>query len=456
MNSTQITKELRNINSNIVHGTTSSNVVVTDINTSGSQTNNLQVQSNDSNLATESTLSSINTAIAGTLDVQSNSANLATETTLSSINTAVSGVLQTQSNSANLATEATLSNVNTALSGTLQVQSNNNDLATESTLSSINTAISGTLDVQSNSANLATESTLSSVNSSLNGTLNTSDSTTQTNTSNINTTLGTANGNLTTINSSIQSLYTDPFGARLKASLSSTYGDIKFWRCCGVKSSLSSGSTDYIMDFTNGFNWVHDSDNRTLQIASTDTDDTSGGSGTRTVYIEYFNSGNNSFYSETVTMSGQTAVTLSNTGSYVTFMRVASRGSGNNQPQGVISCSSDSFSSGTPTDSQAEILSGEGFCTSYPVAYVPSTATNGYMLNLSAQSSSECLIYIRARVMTANCNSIMKKIYCNGSINVDFTSDNVIPPDTLVYLQVNNISSGTLNYATAELNGCYI
>ena len=64
-----------------------------------------------------------------------------------------------------------------------------------------------------------------------------------------------------------------------------------------------------------------------LKISSSSTDDTSAGTGARTVYIEGLD-GNYNVVSETVTLNGQTAVNTSNSYLYVNGFYVTSVGSG--------------------------------------------------------------------------------------------------------------------------------
>lgn len=150
MNTRQVIQELKEINSNTANNV-GSNVVITDINISGTQTDDLNVSLTNSSLSTSDTTTQTNTSnINTTLGT--------TNTNLNTINTTLNGTLDVQSNSANLATESTLSSIDTAINGTLDVQSNSANLATETTLSSIATGLSGTLQVQSNSQNLVSTS----------------------------------------------------------------------------------------------------------------------------------------------------------------------------------------------------------------------------------------------------------------------------------------------------------
>jgi len=85
----------------------------------------------------QSSLSSINSALGGTLTVSDSTA----QSSLSSINLALGGTLTTS----NLTAEGSLSNIASSVAGTLAVS----DSTAQSTLSNIHTALSGTLTTSS-------------------------------------------------------------------------------------------------------------------------------------------------------------------------------------------------------------------------------------------------------------------------------------------------------------------
>ncbi len=85
----------------------------------------------------QSSLSSINSALGGTLTVS----DFAAQSSLSSIDLALGGTLQTS----NLNAESSLSNIESSVAGTLTVS----DSTAQSTLSNIHTALSGTLTTSS-------------------------------------------------------------------------------------------------------------------------------------------------------------------------------------------------------------------------------------------------------------------------------------------------------------------
>ena len=90
-----------------------------------------------SDASSQSSLSSINSALGGTLTVADSTA----QSSLSSIDLALGGTLQTS----NLNAESSLSNIESSVAGTLTVS----DSTAQSTLSNIHTALSGTLTTSS-------------------------------------------------------------------------------------------------------------------------------------------------------------------------------------------------------------------------------------------------------------------------------------------------------------------
>lgn len=84
----------------------------------------------------------------------------------------------------------------------------------------------------------------------------------------------------------------------------------------------------------------------TVKVASTDANDTSAGTGTRTILLQGYNS-SDAPISETITMNGQTEVTSSNTYKTVTGMVQTTVGSGVKNA-GDIWSGNGSFTSGVP------------------------------------------------------------------------------------------------------------
>ncbi len=110
-------------------------------------------------------LSSINSALGGTLTVSDSTA----QSSLSSINLALGGTLTTS----NLTAEGSLANIESSVAGTLTVS----DSTAQSSLSNIESSVSGTLTVSDSTA----QSTLSNIHTALSGTLTTSSGVSRTN-----------------------------------------------------------------------------------------------------------------------------------------------------------------------------------------------------------------------------------------------------------------------------------
>ena len=110
-------------------------------------------------------LSSISSALGGTLTVSDSSA----QSSLSSIDLALGGTLTTS----NLTAEGSLANIESSVAGTLTVS----DSTAQSSLSNIESSVSGTLTVSDSTA----QSTLSNIHTALSGTLTTSSGVSRTN-----------------------------------------------------------------------------------------------------------------------------------------------------------------------------------------------------------------------------------------------------------------------------------
>lgn len=125
-------------------------------------------------------LSSINSALGGTLTVADSTA----QSSLSSINLALGGTLQTS----NLTAESSLANIESSVAGTLAVS----DSSAQSSLSNIELAVQGTLQT----SNLTAESYLQSIDTALAGTITTSSGVSRTN-GNLSVAASVTNGDVT-------------------------------------------------------------------------------------------------------------------------------------------------------------------------------------------------------------------------------------------------------------------
>jgi hypothetical protein len=123
-----------------------------------------------------------------------------------------------------------------------------------------------------------------------------------------------------------------------------------------------------------------------LKISSSSTDDTSAGTGARTVYIEGLD-GNYAVVSETVTLNGQTAVNTTNSYLYVNSFYVATVGSGGANA-GNINAGTGTVTAGVPAVLYDIIATGYNNRTTGHYC-VPAGYT-GYMVNgsLSAGQAS--------------------------------------------------------------------
>lgn len=128
----------------------------------------------------QSSLSSINSALGGTLTVADSTA----QSSLSSINLALGGTLQTS----NLTAEGSLANIESSVAGTLTVS----DSTAQSSLQNIELAVGGTLQT----SNLTAEASLSNIETSLAGTLTTSSGVSRTN-GNLSVAASVTNGDVT-------------------------------------------------------------------------------------------------------------------------------------------------------------------------------------------------------------------------------------------------------------------
>jgi len=128
----------------------------------------------------QSSLSSINTALAGTITTS----DITAQSSLSSIDLALGGTLTVSDTTA----QTSLSAIQSSVGGTLTVS----DSTAQSSLSSIDSALGGTLSVSDTTAQI----TLSSINTALSGTLTTSSGVSRTN-GNLSVAASVTNGDVT-------------------------------------------------------------------------------------------------------------------------------------------------------------------------------------------------------------------------------------------------------------------
>lgn len=174
-----------------------------------------------------------------------------------------------------------------------------------------------------------------------------------------------------------------------------------------ISKNFSSG-VDYISKF--GFNpsvgtneetiwaesgtvYVLPTSPQTMTISCANTNDTSSGTGARTVYVEGLDGDYNRVY-ETASLNGQTAVTLSNT--YLRILRayVVSAGSGETNA-GIIYIGYGTVTTGKPATVQAHLAA--GMAQALLGLYTIPKGKSGYLLSLNCRSDGkgEMLIYHR-------------------------------------------------------------
>lgn len=120
----------------------------------------------------------------------------------------------------------------------------------------------------------------------------------------------------------------------------------------------------------------------TLTVSSSSTDDTSAGTGARTVVI-YGLDGNHNEVNETVTLNGQTAVTTSNTYTHINSMSVATVGSGGSNA-GLVYIGKGTVTAGVPASIFNLIYT--GFNASTSAHYTIPAGYTGYLTNGSISS----------------------------------------------------------------------
>lgn len=120
----------------------------------------------------------------------------------------------------------------------------------------------------------------------------------------------------------------------------------------------------------------------TLTVSSSSADDTSAGTGARTVVIDGLDNDHNEI-SETITLNGQTAVTTTNSYTHVNSMSVATVGSGNKNA-GILYIGSGTVTAGVPAVIFNMIYT--GYNASTTGAYTIPAGYTGYVANGSISS----------------------------------------------------------------------
>lgn len=151
----------------------------------------------------------------------------------------------------------------------------------------------------------------------------------------------------------------------------------KFGRNPGIKS----GGYETIWDGSNLYPWPTAAE--TLNVTSSDADDTSSGTGARTVEIEGLNS-SWAVITETVTMNGTANVTTSNSFLRVYRVRVVTAGS-TGVNEGTITCTNTSSSNVIGQIS----VDNSGFGQSLMACYTVPASKTAYLINFDFSSGKD-------------------------------------------------------------------
>jgi len=155
----------------------------------------------------------------------------------------------------------------------------------------------------------------------------------------------------------------------------------------------SVGTTEEQIWAESGTVYVLPTTAQTMTVSSANANDTANGTGARTLYVEGLN-GNYDNVNETVSLNGQTAVTLSNT--YLRILRayVVSAGSGGTNA-GIIYVGYGTVTTGKPATVQAHLAA--GMAQALLGLYTIPKGRNGYLLSLNCRSDGkgEMLVYQR-------------------------------------------------------------
>ena len=193
-----------------------------------------------------------------------------------------------------------------------------------------------------------------------------------------------------------------------------------------------------------------------MKVSSTSANDTSNGTGARTIVVSGLNQ-NYDEVSETVTLSGQNAVLTVNTFIRVFRSYVVLAGS-SNTAEGTIYIGTGTVTAGVPATVYAEIVIGENQ-TLMAIWTVPAGYTLYINHGVFSAASNNSAQYILGKMMIRPFGSVFRNA-------ADLTANsNVIPYSFEVPLAVQEKSdieargialSGTNFYTTASFEGIYI
>lgn len=184
----------------------------------------------------------------------------------------------------------------------------------------------------------------------------------------------------------------------------------------GYNSSV--GTSEEPIWAESGTSYTYPSEATAMTVSSANANDTSAGTGARTVYVEGLD-GNYDVISETATLNGQTAVNLSN--SYLRVYRcyVATAGSGGKNA-GIVYVGYGNLTSGKPATVQASIIAGAN--QTLQAIYTMPANKIGFLTNVKAASNGKGEI----RVYTRNFGSVFR-IQRNYPITDDIDREFYVP-----------------------------
>jgi hypothetical protein len=185
-------------------------------------------------------------------------------------------------------------------------------------------------------------------------------------------------------------------------------------------------------------NFTYPTSAGTVTVVSDDADDTSAGTGARTIKIQGLD-GNYDFQEETITMNGTTSVNSTNTFLRVNRMEVLTAGSSNGM-EGTITA--------TIGGNEQSRMEAEYDNQTLQANYTIPAGKTGYLTRIQATSTKDNKAAF-VGLFTRELNSVFKikqlfEIYRN-SVVVDFTVPLVIPEKTDIELRGKNEGSGNVS-----------
>ena len=185
-------------------------------------------------------------------------------------------------------------------------------------------------------------------------------------------------------------------------------------------------------------NFTYPTSAGTVTVVSDDADDTSAGTGARTIKIQGLD-GNYDFQEETITMNGTTNVTSTNTFLRVNRMEVLTAGSSNGM-EGTITA--------TIGGNEQSRMEAEYDNQTLQANYTIPAGKTGYLTRIQATSTKDNKAAF-VGLFTRELNSVFKikqlfEIYRNNVV-VDFTVPLVIPEKTDVELRGKNEGTGNVS-----------